>query len=186
MAKARVPLFVWLAWCVLMGAGGKLMPLTQQPSFEAVKTLDVRPSTRAGNSKTTSYIPRRVLYTEPWFLPRRPFVFAGRHMLTTRCCAPRRAGVRPMDGRPRRPLRARSRSQPPPHRCCFLSASAPVPRRPFVFAGCHMLTRCCPSRRAGGRPMDGHPCVSAPPLPGAQTRHSPAWRRLSLDCARTP
>jgi hypothetical protein len=48
-----------------MGAGGKLMPLTQQPSFEAVKTLDVRPSTRAGNSKTTSYIPRRVLYTEP-------------------------------------------------------------------------------------------------------------------------
>jgi hypothetical protein len=40
------------------------MPLTQQPSFEAVKTLDVRPSTRAGNSKTTSYIPRRVLYTE--------------------------------------------------------------------------------------------------------------------------
>ena len=49
-----------------MGAGGKLMPLTQQPSFEAVKTLDVRPSTRAGNSKTTSYIPRRVLYTEPY------------------------------------------------------------------------------------------------------------------------
>ena len=41
------------------------MPLTQQPSFEAVKTLYVRPSTRAGNSKTTSYIPRRVLYTEP-------------------------------------------------------------------------------------------------------------------------
>ena len=53
------------AWCVLIGAVSKLMPLTQQPSFEAVKTLYVRPSTGAGNSKTTSYIPRRVLYTEP-------------------------------------------------------------------------------------------------------------------------
>ena len=48
-----------------MGAGSKLMPLTQQPSFEAVKTLDVTPSTRAGNTKTLSYLVRLVLYTEP-------------------------------------------------------------------------------------------------------------------------
>ena len=52
-----------------MGAGSKLMPLTQQPSFEAVKTLDVTPSTRAGNTKTLSYLVRLVLYTEPSYCP---------------------------------------------------------------------------------------------------------------------
>jgi hypothetical protein len=61
------------------------MPLTQQPSFEAVKTLDVRPSTRAGNSKTTSYIPRRVLYTEPRMAGRQQRA-AGRQQRMQACC----------------------------------------------------------------------------------------------------
>ena len=83
------------------------MPLTQQPSFEAVKTLDVRPSTRAGNSKTTSYIPRRVLYTEPMSPLRASGVACAvaRCLLTARCPVGR--WLRALNGRGARSRRPR-------------------------------------------------------------------------------
>ena len=93
------------------------------------------------------------------------------------------AGQRAADGRPSAPSSPRRTAFAATPLLLPLHERVAVPR-PFVFAQRHMLTRCCPSRRAGVRPMDGHPCVSAPLLPGAQTRRPPAGRRLSLDCAR--